>query len=1039
MPAPEEVIKLVRRFEENRAAYHSASYNETQVRREFIDPFFRALGWDVANESGTAEAYKDVIHEYSIKIGDANRAPDYCFMTGGDRSFFVEAKRPSVNLKEGIDPAFQLRRYAWSANLPLSILTDFEELAVYDCRIRPDKADKAATAREFYIPYTDYADQWERIAALFSKEAVLGGSLDAYAESLKTKKGVAAVDDAFLQEIESWRQSLAQDIATRNPQLTQRELNFSVQMTIDRFIFLRICEDRGIEPYGRLQDLLKADGVYPRLCQLFRQADDRYNSGLFHFRVEKGRADDPDDLTLTLKVGDEPLKRIIGGTYYPDSPYEFSVLPVEILGQVYEQFLGKVIYLTDEHQAHVEDKPEVRKAGGVYYTPAYIVDTIVRETVGKLVDGKTPRQVARLKILDPACGSGSFLIGAYQYLLEWHRYFYHEDGPEKHKRQLYQGPGGDWRLTTDERRRILLNNIYGVDIDSQAVEVTKLALSLKVLEGENEQTLIRQLQLFQERALPDLGNNIKCGNSLVTSDFYEAAPLFTLTSEEQYLVNAFDWDQEFPAIMAAGGFDAVIGNPPYVRIQAMKEWAAPQVEYFKRKYRSASRGNYDLYAVFVERGLSLLNKSGRLGFILPNKLFNAEYGEPLRELMAAGGHVSAIVHFGDQQVFPRATTYTALLFLTKQKTDQLEFTRVPDIRAWRLANEAVTGQLPAAGLSAKAWNFHVGSDAALATRLLDELPPLRTIADIYVGVQTSADDVFILEGTLTPDGQLVAQSKALQREVVLEPTLVLPVVSGVDVKRYGSLPSRQWIVFPYTVSDGTAVLTPWAAIAEQAPATAAYLKANEARLRARERGKFDDDAWYRFGRNQNIGIQTQPKVCVPRLVSPLRATFDSEGRHCLDNVDVNGVVFKPQYAETSQAFLLALLNSRVLRWLFPKVSAPFRGGYWSANRQFLGQLPIRLPDLTSAADRKIHAGLVQLVGQVMQLRQAADAARTAHERTMLRRQMQAAEQRIDQLVYELYELSDTDIAIIEQALSREGAAANSDEESTSPVPDAVLV
>ena len=215
------------------------------------------------------------------------------------------------------------------------------------------------------------------------------------------------------------------------------------------------------------------------------------------------------------------LKDILKRLYYPDSPYEFSVLPADILGQVYEQFLGKVIRLTAGHQAEVEDKPEVKKAGGVYYTPTYIVDYIVKNTVGKLLEGKTPKKAAELRILDPACGSGSFLIGAYQYLLDWHRDWYVEHGPEKHRKELYQGPGGDWRLTTAEKKRILLNNIYGVDIDSQAVETTKLSLLLKVLEGETSESLDAQLSFLHERALPDLAANIKCGNSLIGPDFYD--------------------------------------------------------------------------------------------------------------------------------------------------------------------------------------------------------------------------------------------------------------------------------------------------------------------------------------------------------------------------------------------------------------------------------------------------------------------------------------------------------------------------------------
>ncbi|MFH1369930.1 MAG: N-6 DNA methylase [Planctomycetota bacterium] len=226
---------------------------------------------------------------------------------------------------------------------------------------------------------------------------------------------------------------------------------------------MRICEDRGIERSEQLLGLINGSRIYPRLFELFEKADERYNSGIFHFRREKDRPEGPDELSANLKIDDDVLTRILKDLYYPRSPYEFSVMPAEILGQVYEQFLGKVIRLTASHQAKVEEKPEVKKAGGVYYTPSYIVDYIVKNTVGKLCENKTPRQIEKLKILDPACGSGSFLIGAYRYLLDYHRDYYAKE-PSKHKKAMYQGKGKQWFLTIDEKKRILLNNIYGVDI-----------------------------------------------------------------------------------------------------------------------------------------------------------------------------------------------------------------------------------------------------------------------------------------------------------------------------------------------------------------------------------------------------------------------------------------------------------------------------------------------------------------------------------------------------------------------------------------------
>ncbi len=645
---PDDIARLVAQFDEHADDYRHGDYNETQVRRDFVDPLFAALGWDVHNLQGYAEAYRDVIHEDALRVEKTIKAPDYGFRIGGVRKFFVEAKRPSVDVAHDATAAFQLRRYAWTAKLPLSILTNFDTLAVYDCRIKPDKNDKASTARILLFHYGEYVERWNEIAGIFSREAILHGAFDKFAESTRKKRGTAEVDEAFLEEIESWRDALARNLCLRNERLTDRELNFAVQRIIDRIIFLRMCEGRGIEPFGQLQALLNGADVYPRLVEMFHRADERYNSGLFHFQQEKDR-EPPDELTATLTVDDRVLKDIIVRLYYPESPYEFAALPADILGQVYEQFLGKVIRLTAGHRAKVEEKPEVRKAGGVYYTPTYIVDYIVENTVGKLVEGKSPQEAGGLtaawrpsktrrpiSVLDPACGSGSFLIVAYQYLLDWYLKQYTEaDDPQKHARganpRVYQYSNGDWRLTTAERKRILRAHIFGVDIDYQAVEVTKLSLLLKVLEGETEETLQRQRRLFhKDRALPDLAGNIKCGNSLIGSDFYRGNSdrLFDDALDDR--VNALDWEREFPKMFASGGFDAVIGNPPWGQKAIADDDAVKQ--YIRSRYPSTA-GIYDLFRPFVEKGVSLLDRAGWFGMVLPDIVLLKDYPETRRFLL----------------------------------------------------------------------------------------------------------------------------------------------------------------------------------------------------------------------------------------------------------------------------------------------------------------------------------------------------------------------------------------------------------------------
>ena len=366
------MAKLVQTFKDNYNQYKLPTYKEAHVRKEFIDKFFKVLNWDVDNQQGFSEQFKEVLNEDAIKIDSKTKAPDYAFRIGGQRIFFAEAKKPSVNIKQNSESAFQLRRYAWNSKIPISILTDFEEFIIYDCRVKPHEKDDSSVARIMLIRYEDYEDSFEKIWDIFSKDAVLKGSFDRFVESKRGMKGTAEVDISFLKEIEKWRDNLAKNIAIRNTTLSLSELNYVIQKIINRILFLIICEYKNIEKEGKLKEIAQKFSIYKKLMPYFKESDDRYNSGIFDFSK--------DNLTPNLVIDDRILKEIIDNLYYPKSPYDFSVLPIEILGKVYERFLGKTIRLTSSHQAKVEEKPEVRKAGGVYYTPEFVVEYIVNNT-----------------------------------------------------------------------------------------------------------------------------------------------------------------------------------------------------------------------------------------------------------------------------------------------------------------------------------------------------------------------------------------------------------------------------------------------------------------------------------------------------------------------------------------------------------------------------------------------------------------------------------------------------------------------------------
>lgn len=863
--AIDDIAELVERYLRQRDVYESDRYNETTLRREFVDPFFRLLGWDMDNREGLPEPYKDVIHEDEVQVSGQIRAPDYSFRVGGIRKFMVEAKRPSVNIKQGTGPAYQLRRYGWSAALPLGILTEFSEFAVYDTRIQPVKGDSAAVARLLFMTCDEYVARWDEIWGIFSREAVHDGRFDDYAARTILKRGTIPVDAAFLSDIEAWRDVLAHEIAASNAAISERELNLTVQSTIDRMVFLRIAEDRGLEPYGSVRDAAARTDIYGRMTELFRRADARYNSGLFHFGSERGRAGDPDTLSLTIHVGDDALRSIISRLYFPESPYEFSVVPAEILGQVYEQFLGKVIVRDPGGQLRVEFKPEVKRAGGVFYTPSFVVRFIVQNTLGAMLASTTPEAMGRrsqpLAVVDPACGSGSFLIEAYQQLLDWHLAYYSTNDADRWMRtrppRIYRDVGGQLRLTSAERKRVLTSHIYGVDIDAQAVEVTKLSLLLKVLEGESSESIQQELRLFAERALPDLDSNIKCGNSLVKPDLFDNEQMGLFSGHELERINVFDWSAEFPAVMASGGFDCAIGNPPYVYRNATEVQLR---RYYMRSYRSAE-GNFELYKFFVERALSLLRPRGRLGYIISASFLVQPSFRRLRQLLLDNYSVRHLAPLGPH-VFRDAVVDTAILVAenTRPEPDTEVEVREP-------ARPTLLGDVRPKLVSQSRWRTNPGSvidyrlgdeDAAVLRRLAKAFPPLEEGFEFGVGINTG----FIRN-------ELVADRRVDER--------YHPMVTGSGIERNGPVSTTGWILYD-----------------------PAFVQSRGSLGRSLPPERFF----------------TEPKVLVVRtrnLSLPIRivATLDTTGAYNLNRL--SNILARPG---RSLLGLLGALNSTLYNWLF---------------------------------------------------------------------------------------------------------------------------
>jgi adenine-specific DNA-methyltransferase len=934
----EKLRGLTDQFRHNFSQYTDKNYKEQRLRMDFVDKIFELFDWDISNKEGASEEFRDVEIEGNLEIAGAQKRPDYTFRIGNEPVFFVETKKPSLDLKGALEPAYQVRRYGYTAKRKISILTDFREFAIYDTRIKPGKNDKASIARLFYCTYDEYEKHWEFLYGLLSKEAVRKGSINNYAGS-GAKRGSSEVDKDFLKLIETWRSELAKNIAKNNKKAEIDGINMAVQKIIDKILFLRICEEKGIEQFENLQTIAGDKRVYESLAAYFDKANKKYNSELFK----------PDAALNSLEIDDDILKEIIKGLYYPECPYAFSVLPVEILGNIYEQFLGKTIRLTESHLAKIEEKPEVRKAGGVYYTPKYIVDYIVKNTVGEKVKGATPKEIEKLKVLDPACGSGSFLLGAYTALLSHHLAYYtkKENLAKALKNEvIYPAKRDSYKLTIKEKQKILLNNIFGVDIDAQAVEVTRLSLMLKLLEGESDESAGKLFKYSETKLLPSLSNNIKCGNSLIGPDFYKDKNLSLFGNEDMKKINVFDWQKEFPEIFSAGGFDVVIGNPPYGAL-----FGKDEVSYITKTYEMQ---NYqtDSYLLFLEKAHKLLNKNGLLGFIIPNTwLISLQYSS-IRQYLINRTQIEKIIDYR-MPVFREAVVDTQILLirnLSPSKTHNIDI-EINNKNGQTTKNNAL--QLDWIKLNGKPINIMQRKEDRGLLSKLNSFPVLDEICKITQG----AKPFQVGKGVPPQTKQILEEKPFVSSE--RKNSSFRPLLRGSLMNRYVINWKNDYFI------------------------------------------KFGD--WLAEPR-YSADYDAKAKIVVRQTGDSLVATIDESQFIVRDNLYT--IVHKKP--DVDLKYVLGLINSKLMNWYYQNILNPEKGeALAQVKRGHLAQLPINI------ANTKEAKMLPSLVDQMLETQEKAQSTKTESDKKHFQQKIEILDKQIDELVYELYGLTEEEVAMVE--------------------------
>ena len=943
--AKNNLKELINRFKVNYEFYNNSKYNESECRLEFIDEFLKDFGWDVQNSNGKSPNLKEVVVEsYEQELGK----PDYTMTFNGISTFFVEAKKPAVNILDNSDCSFQTRRYGWSAKHRISILTNFKELLIYDCSDMPKSNDPTSKNLIAKYNYLEYFDKYDEIYELISKEIVYNGKFE---EKFKSFSAIGqTIDEMFLKQINDWRVQLGQELFNIKGGNIE-DINIEIQEFINEIVFLRICEDRNLPLYKTLQKSISIDSMLQKeLEKIIEIADKRYNSGIFKER------------NIINELDKNILKNIITDLYYPNSPYDFTVISSNILGEIYEVFISETLIVKNNEVILQAKKENLNRA--IVTTPYDVVKFMVSKSLEKFTNKKSPEEIKKLRIADIACGSGIFLTEVLDYLIN-----YCQDWYEKNKKydNLEETYTNTYKLTYKEKKEILTNCLYGVDIDYQAVEVAKFSLLLKVLENETEETVINE-----KPVLPSLDSNIVNGNSLIDLEMIEDT-----TTDELINIRPFSFND----INGGNKFDLIIGNPPYVKTEDMiKLQDKKEVQAYKSKYYVAYK-QFDKYFLFIQRAVDLVKDDGTVCYIVPNKFINNVAGEKIRELISENKYLKMFIDFNYQQVFKDKTIYSSIILLNKSKEENFEYSYINSYEEWIINNKSnIYTEISCNEIDKNPWIFSMDLDKMKELKkLFNNSIRLSEIARPFNGVQTSLNRIYVIKGKeiLGENENYIIINKNgkkynIEKEVL---KMYFQPINKVEknVNSFDPLVTDKYIIFPYD-KNGELIdinLSQYSGIKE-------YLLDNydlivpkqiSGKSTGRDVPNANENNWYQFGRVQAINeFNNEEKLIVGVMSKEPMFMYDNENLVIQSGGTAGycGIKMK-ENNKYDLFFLQAYLSHPIISDVMEKMGSDFEGGFYSRGTQVLEKLPIINVDFENEKEKALYDKIVEKTKKIYEL------------------------------------------------------------------------
>ncbi len=999
----ERLKQLIMQYKESVSYYRDAknAYNETECRDEYISPLLECFGWDVHNKKGKLPQYKEVVVE---KFSNSSERPDYTLTLNGVSKLFVEAKKPSVDITIEFEPAMQTRKYGWNANHALAILTNFENLLIYDTTNKPEEGDSVSTSLYRKYNYEDYVEKYQEITDLISRDNVYSGQYDDFIKSnfQNDTRYSTEIDETFLKQINKWRLEIGTYLYENKEDYRNISiLNDTVQDFINQIIFLRICEDRKLPLYMKLYETVQDRASLQKvLTTVFKEVDKRYNSGLFK--------NDRPIFDLSCNI----IFEMIESLYYPKTPYMFTIIEPSILGKIYESFLAESLVLQDGKIALAQKKEYLYKS--VVSTPVEIVRYMVKSTLEPLCKGKTPQDILSLRIADIACGSGIFLEEAYQYLVDFCTEWYKLND----KAHLLVVEDGMEKLPLIDKKTILTKCIYGVDIDIHAVEVSKFSLLLKLIENETEPSVMSSKPI-----LPELEDNIKCGNSLVADEDIEG---LNITSKDLINIGPFDWQE----INGGDKFDVIIGNPPYVKTEDIKKLHTNAEVKIYKKYGSSHK-QFDKYYLFIEKALELINENGCMCYIVPNKFLHTESAEKLRLMIK--DKIVKLDDFGAVQLFKDKTIYSSILTVGTANVKKLAY-RIVDKVAYLWNDEVEQYKLiPKQSLNSMPWAENSNINDASPWLVSDDdvylsmmknarakIVSLADIVDIYNGIQTSAEKVYKIEGkTIVSEDENYVKFRVRDKEYMIERGILRLYFKPTRTEQ-GELDTYSDInqvkvnynIFPY---DENGSFITKNIMETQYPRAWEYLLEHKDTLLPKSLGGnrdvqpivSDKDEWYRYGRSQAItSLNNRDKIIVGVNRKKDDPLYLMDKTHYLiasgGTAGYVGISLK-EGREYQLEYIHAWLSHPWTDWYLQSIGSDFEGSFIARGTYTLPMVPFIKLDFADKKQKELYDQVVSNTRRIGELNEELLSKKDKATQNVLEKEKNRLIKKNEEMITKVYQ------------------------------------